>query len=61
VSMITFFFVPSTAAMGATQISIPPGYPSGTTQSNQTNATASEEKVGPWKPGTRRGCPHESG
>jgi hypothetical protein len=39
--MITFFFVvPSTAAMDATQVSIPPGYPSGTTQSNPTNATA---------------------
>jgi len=66
VSMITFFFVvPSTAAMDATQISIPPGYPSGTTQSNPTNATAyrddSDERVATWKPGTGTGCPHESG
>jgi hypothetical protein len=42
--MITFFFIPSTTAMGAAQISIPPGYPNGTTQSNQTNATASERR-----------------
>jgi hypothetical protein len=70
--MITFFVVPSTAAMDATQVSIPPGYPSGTTQSNPTNATAyrlqrregwnffffDKERVGTWKPG--RGYPHES-
>jgi hypothetical protein len=42
--MITFFFVPSTIAMGAAQISIPPAYPNGTTQSNQTNATALERR-----------------